>query len=74
MKVLTSSLSSKGQTTLPVEIRKKLNIKQGDLIQYEVSEDGTYIRLFKVKSVDLTWAKAIENTLTEWKGSEDDDL
>lgn len=34
----TSSVSSKGLTTIPKKIRKKLNIQEGDKIIYEKLE------------------------------------
>ena len=34
-----SRVSSKGQITIPIEIRKKLNIKEGDKVLF-VEEDG----------------------------------
>ena len=36
----TSTLSRKGQTTIPMEIQRLLNLKPGDKIQYFVESDG----------------------------------
>ncbi len=72
MKTATSRISSKGQTTVPKEIRDALNIDSGDLIQYEI--DGNVIRIRKIDSEENIWLKSIESTLEEWHGSEDDDL
>lgn len=73
MKPLTSRLTAKGQTTIPSEIRKSLELHEGDLLFYEIESDNV-VRLRKLEKVDLEWSRAIESTLTEWKGSEDDDL
>lgn len=35
-----STISSKGQTTIPVEIQRRLNVKPGDKIQYFLEADG----------------------------------
>lgn len=35
-----STITSKGQTTVPKEIRDKLKLKPGDKIEYVVDEDG----------------------------------
>ncbi len=67
-----SKLSSKGQTTIPATVRRQLGIGPGDAICYQVKE-GTVI-LSKVEKIDVGWAQAIENTLGEWVGAEDDDL
>ena len=34
-----STISSKGQTTLPVEIIRRLNVKPGDKLQYFLKAD-----------------------------------
>ena len=69
---LTSTLSAKGQTTIPVRIRRELGIKAGDTINYEISGDTVHIR--KTTPLDIEWAKAVESTLTEWSSNDDDDL
>jgi AbrB family looped-hinge helix DNA binding protein len=40
----TSSLSSKGQVTVPLEIRKRLGVATGDRIEFVVEGDRTLIR------------------------------
>ncbi len=37
--VLSSTITAKGQTTIPAEIRKKLDLKPGDRLLY-LEEDG----------------------------------
>ncbi len=37
---MTMTLTSKGQMTLPVEIRKKLGLKAGDKLDLYLREDG----------------------------------
>ncbi|BCU77212.1 AbrB/MazE/SpoVT family DNA-binding domain-containing protein [Luteolibacter sp. LG18] len=39
-----STITSKGQTTLPVQIREALHLKPGDRISYEVQGDAVIIR------------------------------
>jgi len=69
---LTSTLSTKGQTTIPAQVRRKLEIRPGDTICYELGEAGVHIR--KTTPLDIEWAKAVESTLSEWSDGEDDDL
>ncbi|MGH7778307.1 MAG: AbrB/MazE/SpoVT family DNA-binding domain-containing protein [Candidatus Binataceae bacterium] len=38
-----STLTSKGQTTIPQEIRKRLKLRPGDRILYRVARDGQVI-------------------------------
>ena len=71
-KAYTSSVSSKGQTTLPSAVRKLLRVQSGDSILYEMEKEAVRIR--KATPLDLSWARAVESTLTEWNGPDDDDL
>jgi AbrB family looped-hinge helix DNA binding protein len=38
----SATLTSKGQLTIPVEVREALGLKTGDKIDFFESEDGTY--------------------------------
>ena len=69
---LKSTLTSKGQTTIPSRVRKQLQIEPGDMIGYEL-EDGS-VRMRKASPLEVEWATAVESTLTEWAGDDDDDL
>lgn len=40
-----STVTSKGQTTIPGKIRKALRIKPGDTLEYEVDGDRATIRV-----------------------------
>lgn len=70
---LESTLSAKGQTTIPGAVRKRLGLEPGDTLHYELTPEGT-VQLRKARKIDLAWARAIEGTLTEWHGDGDDDL
>lgn len=43
MDLLKNSISSNGQTTVPVEIRRKLNIKEGDKIIFLEKPNGEIV-------------------------------
>ncbi len=38
-----STITSKGQVTIPKEVRKKMNLKAGDLIAFVTTQKGTLI-------------------------------
>lgn len=59
--LLLSTLSQKGQTTIPQAVRKELGIKEGDVIQYELEKNT--VRLRKLERIDTEWAKALESWL-----------
>lgn len=41
----TSTLTSKGQTTIPRDIRKRLNLHPGDRLEFVIDEDGRVLVL-----------------------------
>ena len=47
--VIESTLTSRGQTTIPKTVRLKLNLKDGDRIRYEFDEDG--VRLVALQPI-----------------------
>ncbi|MCF8050716.1 MAG: AbrB/MazE/SpoVT family DNA-binding domain-containing protein [Desulfobacterales bacterium] len=67
----SSRVSSKGQVTIPVEVRKTLGIEPGDLIAYEM--DGEVVKLKKLEPFDAAFHSAISETLQEWNSDEDEE-
>lgn len=65
-------LTSKYQATIPKEVRKKLDIKAGDSIVFQIQKDGSII-LKKAKPFDTAYLESLEHTLTEWNSKEDED-
>ena len=53
MGVYDSTLTSKGQTTIPAEIREALKLKPGDKIRYVISGDRVYLRVKNGRLADL---------------------
>lgn len=47
----TSTLTSKGQTTIPKEIRESLGMKAGDRMTFTLMPDGTVVMRVKNKSI-----------------------
>jgi antitoxin PrlF len=68
---LSAKVTSKGQTTIPKEVREALGLKPGDLILWEVAEGKALVR--RVEPMDLAYLKALEETLTEWVSPEDEE-
>jgi antitoxin PrlF len=66
---MTSKITSKGQVTIPKEIRDKLGIRAGDSLLYEV--EGNSVRVRKAKPFDLAWHRAIAPTVAEWDSAFD---
>lgn len=47
----TASLTSKGQVTVPVEVRRKLGLKPGDQVSFEEAPNGGYVFKPKKRSI-----------------------
>ena len=59
-----SKISAKGQTTIPVKIRNKLELGIGDTVVYEIKDEGVLVR--KVAETNDSYLSAISSTLEEW--------
>jgi len=40
----SSTISSKGQITVPIEVRRRLGVKQGDRVEFVVEDGKTILR------------------------------
>lgn len=69
--MLLSTVTSKGQATIPVEIRNALHLKPGDKITFEIRNHQAVIA--KAKPFDYLYHAAVSNSLSEWNSSEDDE-
>ena len=57
---MKTTLTSKGQITLPAEIRRRLRLKQGSKIDVVVNDAGQIV---------MTPAAAVENPFLAWRGA-----
>jgi AbrB family looped-hinge helix DNA binding protein len=67
----TSRLTTKYQATIPAPVREALQVDAGDTIAFDI-EDGQ-IRLRKARALDVEFARALENTLSEWLSEADEE-
>lgn len=70
--MIATRVTQKYQATIPLEIRKILDIHGGDLVGFEIHDKEVLIR--KVTPLDLEFAKALEGSMNEWVSEEDDKL
>lgn len=54
-RMLRTTLRAKGQLTLPEEIRAAAHLKEGDLLEAELTEDGILLRPQKVIDATQAW-------------------
>lgn len=67
-----AKITSKGQTTIPLEVREAMHAKPGDTLLWEVEADGSaHVRC--VRPLDKEYLLALQGTLTEWSSKADDE-
>ena len=71
MKTATSKLTKKYQATIPGPVRKILHLSSGDVIAFDIEDDGIHVR--KARPADLLFAKALEGTMNEWESAADEE-
>ena len=69
-KPLTTRLTSKGQATIPVEVRKALRLKSGDRVVFEV--EGVKAILRRVDPMDRAFMTLSDEAFEEWNSAEDE--
>jgi AbrB family looped-hinge helix DNA binding protein len=57
MQELETTLTQKGQVTIPLEIRRMMNLEPHDRVRFEV--DGNTVRITKSSSKLLKWYKSV---------------
>jgi antitoxin PrlF len=65
-------ITAKGQTTVPREVRAALHVAAGDLIAWDVSQEGV-ATVRRVQPLDVEYLRAVEGTLGEWAGAADEE-
>ncbi|MFO7606477.1 MAG: AbrB/MazE/SpoVT family DNA-binding domain-containing protein [Desulfurivibrionaceae bacterium] len=70
--IAIAKITSKGQTTVPRDIRALLHIKPGDLISWEETENGA-VQVKRVQPSDVEYLRAVEGTLGEWASPADEE-
>ena len=71
MQTATSKLTKKYQATVPEVVRKKLKLKAGDVIAFEIENET--IKLRKARPVDIEFSSALVPTLSEWESENDEE-
>lgn len=66
-----AKITSKGQTTIPQDVRAALKVGAGDLIAWEIGSDGS-ATVRRVQPMDVEYLKAVQGTLSEWHSAEDE--
>ncbi|MBF0154698.1 MAG: type II toxin-antitoxin system PrlF family antitoxin [Magnetococcales bacterium] len=67
-----AKITTRGQTTVPREVRKVLHVGPGDQIIWETLKDGT-VMVRRAQPLDFDDLRALEGTLSEWSGLADEE-
>jgi len=72
---MRSTISSKGQITVPVEVRERLGLVPGTLVEFELREEGVLLRkgISREHPVDKVWGtlrldRSVDEILDEMRG------
>ena len=65
-----STLTAKGQVTVPKAVRDALGLKRGDVLSWELDDQS--VRLRVVSPVDLDYLRGVEFGLSEWASDADE--
>lgn len=65
-----AKITARGQTTIPKSIREAANLREGDVIAFEVEDD--HLRVYKVAPSRDEYLHSLASTMSEWASSEDE--
>lgn len=68
---MLSRITSKGQATIPVSVRKRLGLMSGDLIEFKVGKSG--VTLAKADRLDAAFLKLAQRSFSDWNSKVDDE-
>ncbi len=69
-KPLLSRLTSKGQATIPVEVRRALRLQAGDRVAFDLNKGKVTLR--RADALDAAFLKLSEIAFEEWNSLEDE--
>jgi antitoxin PrlF len=71
MNKMLGKITTKGQTTIPASVRKKLGLRPGDFVEFKVGKAG--VTLSKADRLDAAFLKLAEEAFADWNSKEDDE-
>jgi AbrB family looped-hinge helix DNA binding protein len=73
VRMQASKVTTKGQVTIPKEVRERLQVRAGDVIAYEFQDNGVVV-VRKLEPFDAGWHRTLSTTVAdEWNSPEDDE-
>lgn len=65
-----STITSKYQATVPLDIRKFLGLKAGDKVSFAIEQDKVVLR--RQEGLDRHYLNSLETQMSEWLSEEDE--
>ncbi len=69
--MLISTLTTKGQATIPAEVRKELDLHSGDKVAFTIKNHQVFIK--KITPFDAKYHKVLSTQLSEWASEADEE-
>lgn len=66
-----AKITARGQTTIPKSIREAANLREGDVIAFEI--EGNHLVVHKVTPGRDAYLQGLSEALSEWASPEDEE-
>ncbi len=66
-----AKITSRGQTTIPKRIREAANLREGDVIAFEI--EGSHLVVHKVTPGRDDYLQGLSEVMSEWASPEDEE-
>ena len=70
-RIMVTRLTSKGQATIPVQVRKALRLRPGDRVAFDVT--GGRATLRKLDPQDRAYLALAQQAFADWNSPEDEE-
>ena len=67
-----AKITARGQTTIPKSIREAANLREGDVIAFEI--EGNHLLVHKVTTRQDDYLQGLSEVLSEWVSPEDEEV
>lgn len=67
-----SQLIHHNQVTMPDQVLRELNLREGDAVVFVCDQAGVHLR--KAPPIDTHFTEALQGTLSEWNSAADDEV